>query len=116
MIGGPVPGNGRKAMPKFLDVAREKLEEHAEAIAQVYTDAMVAVKPSYTTKDGTFIEGGPDHLVRLKAIDDWQNRVLGRPRQTTELTGAGGGPITIAELARRASEEDPDADSPPADP
>ena len=32
-------------------------------------DGIQATRPSTTTKDGTVIEGGPDHAVRLRSAD-----------------------------------------------
>jgi len=32
-------------------------------------DAIQATRPSTTTKDGTVIEGGPDHAIRLRSAD-----------------------------------------------
>lgn len=45
-------------------------------------------------------EAVPDHRTRLAGADRTMDRVLGKPGQTVEHTGAEGGPITVEHKAR----------------
>lgn len=66
-----------------------------EKVAAVYWKALDATKRVYLGDEWV---DEPDHNVRLKAADSILNRVEGTPVSRTELTGAGGGPITLAAL------------------
>jgi len=39
----------------------------------------------------------------MAAADKLLDRIYGRPKQATEITGAGGGPLTFADLASTVS-------------
>lgn len=93
-------GGTASAKPRARDVLREELErvarEQAPALLGVYTDAMQAEKWVATGPFKT--EAVPDHAIRLKAADSVLDRALGKPGSTLELSGADGGPITLAAL------------------
>lgn len=99
---GFIPNNGKGGRPKnprVVDVLREALEQDADLILGVYRDAMEATRavvvgngPSACT------EIVPDYATRVKAADAYQDRVIGKPKQTQELTGAGGDPLPLGVL------------------
>lgn len=71
---------------------RAWLRTHASEALQVYVDALSA------TKGDRLLGEIPDHNVRVKAADALLNRAEGMPVSRTEVTGAGGGPLTLQAL------------------
>lgn len=74
---------------------KRRAESDPDGVARVYFDALGATKRVYL---GDQWVDEPDHNVRLKAGDSILNRVDGLPTARTELTGADGGPVTLAAL------------------
>lgn len=94
---GFIPDNGfggRKPNPRAVDVLREKLEAEIDEWLQVYIGAREATKPVGvgSGEDFQMVEI-PDHALRLRALADAFDRVYGKPKQATELSGPGGEPI-----------------------
>lgn len=93
-------GGLAKRQPRARDVLRDELErvarEQAPQLLGVFTEALRAEK--YVAAGPFKTELVPDHLVRMKAADSVLDRALGRPGSTLELSGADGGPITLAAL------------------
>lgn len=89
---------GRPRQPRTIDVLRERLEERADEIIDVYLDAARAVTHEAVGygEDREIIEV-PDHALRLKAAEALHDRAYGKPKQATEISGPEGGPITHAE-------------------
>ena len=73
---------------------RERLEEHVEDIISVYVDGLAAQRALVSQRDG-IVGYEPDHQVRLHASRDWLDRVFGRPKQMTELSGS----FTLMDIA-----------------
>lgn len=90
---------GRPANPSVVGILRERFEARADAFLDALDEALQAQQP-YTVGWGeeAYVEMVPDHRVRLKALEIAFDRVYGKPKQATELTGAGGGPIQTQEL------------------
>lgn len=74
------------------DALRRWIRENPEESVRVYTEALNA------TKGDRLLGEIPDYAVRLRALDAILNRAEGMPVTRAELTGAGGGPITLAAL------------------
>lgn len=111
VIGGPTPGAGRPRKLTPTEVLREKIEADIEKWLAPFEEALEAVL--VVTYQGTAtVTQIADLEARQQAAMRVLDRVYGRPRQMTELTGAGGGPITITDLARLAAEEPADEDAP----
>jgi hypothetical protein len=104
--------------PGLMEVLRARVEAHADEILAPYFKALgVGVD-----RDGNPIGRGAIHVyhgeatdledlgAQIEAAERLIDRVFGKPRQTTELTGPEGGPIEIAppvdavERAVRAAE------------
>lgn len=67
----------------------------AELVADAYLDALTATR-TVRFKGGEVEE--PDYATRLRAADAVTNRLEGTPIARSELTGAGGGPLTLQAL------------------
>lgn len=97
---GRAAGGAATKKPRARDVLRQELErvarEQAPQLLGVFTEALRAEK--YVAAGPFKTELVPDHLVRMKAADSVLDRALGRPGSTLELSGADGGPITLAAL------------------
>jgi hypothetical protein len=87
---------GRKKKPPLPQVMREMVEQRAGEVMQPYFDGLTALRP-------VVVGNGPharlrmveDPSVRLRAADAVFDRVYGKPKQTTELTGADGAAIAV---------------------
>jgi hypothetical protein len=89
------PSGARVSRSPLSAALRRRAEADPEATASVYWEALSATKRVYLGDSWT---DEPDHNVRLKAADAILNRVEGTPVSRTEVTGAEGGPVTIAAL------------------
>jgi hypothetical protein len=91
---------GRPKNPRAVDVLRERLEERVDAVLDVLWDGLEAdlVTVSGSGEDAERnIE--PDHRIRITAAREILDRAYGRPRQTTEVSGPDGGPLTVVDLS-----------------
>lgn len=75
---------GRKPNPRAVDVLRERLEERIDEVLNPLFDALAAE-----------VDYGPDHRTRITAVRELLDRVYGKPKQVSEITGADGGPVQI---------------------
>jgi hypothetical protein len=113
-FGGTQPGAGRPKLPKPMDLARQLVERHAIAILRPHFKAlglMLEDDGSTTLLDhgavvvyqgeATTIE---DLAAQIGAARELLDRVYGKPRQQTELTGADGGPVEVVVEARQRAE------------
>lgn len=93
---------GRPRLPRVVDLLKERLEGEADEWLDALKAALNAEAP-YTVGFGedAYVEFVPDHRTRLKAIEIALDRVYGRPKQQTELTGADGGPVEIVPVKRQ---------------
>lgn len=89
----PAPANA--SLTPLGDRLRELVAADPGRIAGVYLEALEAVR-TVRFKGGAYEE--PDYATRLRAADAIANRAEGMPLARSELTGAGGGPITLAAL------------------
>lgn len=85
---------GRPESPLSASL-RRRAEGDPDAVSLVFFEALSATKRVYL---GDQWVDEPDHNVRLKAGDSIYNRLDGLPTTRTELTGADGGPVTLAAL------------------
>lgn len=116
-FGGPQPGSGRPRMPKPTELARQLLEQHIEVVfaphfktlgydieikggeMKLIASEFGGAKVYGESKDGYIEVSDYDDLgAMIAAAEKLLDRVYGRPKQTTELTGEGGGPIETREL------------------
>ena len=122
---GFVPDNGkagRKRLPRPAEVAQRLVEENVLALQRPYWrtlgyDVRIGengpmlveledggAKLYGTSKDGDVCVSDAEDLgAMIAAAERLQDRIYGRPKQQTELTGADGGPVMI--------EEPPDAEA-----
>jgi hypothetical protein len=75
------------------DLLVRELAAKMDKVVVVIGEAMDAEMPYGETS-------APDHRTRLAGADRVMDRVLGKPGQTVEHTGAEGGPITVEHKAR----------------
>ncbi len=88
---------GRPKQPRVVDVMRERVEAEIDAILEPYFRALKGAM-LYGTAQGRgeiVMSEFPDLGARIKAAELLLDRVYGRPRQQTEVTGADGGPLTV---------------------
>jgi hypothetical protein len=96
--------------PKLREALAAKVEERAEEIIAAYVEALAATR-------GVIVRIGdgqdelverPDHAARVRAADALLDRVHGRPKQQTEISGPDGGPVPVGEAIdlSRFSDED----------
>lgn len=87
---------GRPKNPRVIDVLRERLEERIDDVIGPLFDALEADR-------GIAVGNGPsarveymtDHATRIAAVRELLDRVYGKPRSTTEITGPEGSAIEI---------------------
>ncbi len=93
---GAQPGSGRKRNPRAIDVLRRRLEERAD---EVLNPLFAALEADVATVVGrgeeAMVDYQPDHRTRLLAVKEILDRVYGRPKQATEITGPAGGPVQV---------------------
>lgn len=92
-FGGSQPNAGRPRVPRVTEVMRDWVEEHAHEILAPYRDAIRGAMILVTYEGVATVSEIPDLGARIAAAEKLQDRVLGKPRQALEHTGAEGGPI-----------------------
>jgi hypothetical protein len=125
-IGGAQPGAGRPAVPRATEVARKLVEENIAAVQRPYWrtlgyDVKIGADGPYLveiedggakvygeSKEGYINMSNHDDLgAMMNAAEKLQDRAFGRPKQSAEITGAGGGPVELVEVpVRRREVED----------
>lgn len=83
---------GRKPNPRAVDVLRERLEERIDEVLDPLFEALEAEASIVV---GAGLVRQPDHRTRITAVRELLDRVYGKPKQQTEITGANGGPVEI---------------------
>ena len=73
--------------------AIERMAAKLDRAVEVYVEGMEATG-SVVARDGDVHETD-DHRTRITAADRIADRIMGKPVQRTELTGAGGGPVVL---------------------
>lgn len=106
---------GRPKIPKPMDLARQLVERHVVALLRPNFKALGLMlhddgSASSLATGAVVVHQGEatdieDLTEQRAAARDLFDRVYGKPRQQTELTGADGGPIQVAHEARRRAEE-----------
>lgn len=109
-FGGPQEGSGRPPTPKLIDIFRERLERAADKIMEPYFQALgvigwddegnpivdmdkAAMEIGRSNTGNVKLTDIADLGARIQAAERILDRVVGKPRQTTEVTGAGGQPL-----------------------
>jgi hypothetical protein len=103
-IGGPAT---RK--PRVIERMRERVEEDIEKIIAPYFEAIEHAIVTATHEGQVIPSEVADLGARIKAAEALLDRVYGKPRQVTELSGPDGGAVPITslddpEVARAAHE------------
>lgn len=118
---------GRPPNPKPTEIARQLIERHELALQRPYwiTLGYDVVRDEESgelklvelpdggakifgeSKDGDVVSSPHEDLgAQIMAAEKLQDRVYGRPKQTTELSGAGGGPVEIVPVTRDQADAD----------
>lgn len=98
--GGKRPGAGRKkaqhtiATEKMREFLVNKIAEEMEPILQAQIDAAKGISFEEVDKDGNRINVYKK-LPDTKAGEYLLNQGVGKPKETTELTGKDGGPVQV---------------------
>lgn len=110
---------GRPALPKPTDVARKLIEEHVTAVLRPHFLALgIELHADGSTtrldggalmygesKDGDIVASNFEDLgAQMEAAEKLLNRVYGKPKQSTEISGPEGGPLEIVPVKHPASE------------
>ena len=75
-----------------MDIAREMIEH----------DLASVLAPAFAALAAVNAHGGPDHPIRLRAMDSLLDRIYGKPTTRTELSSPDDGAFTIQSLAEAA--------------
>lgn len=95
LIGHARGGPGRKKHPTAPDILRERFEADARRYLKPYEDALEAMRAVVVGNGASaHIQMVADLTTRLKASEAILDRVVGKPKQITELTG-GDAPLEI---------------------
>ncbi len=96
---------GRPRLPKPMDLALKLVEEHAAALLRPHFKALGLMLHDDGTitplKHGAIVVHNgeattiEDLAGQISAARELMDRVYGKPRQSTEITGAGGGPLRV---------------------
>jgi hypothetical protein len=89
-------------VPKLTEVLTRRVEAEAEAIVGALFEGLDATS-GMAIRVGRGVDeivDVPDYGTRLRAAQLIFDRMLGRPKQQTEITGAEGGPLEVATLIR----------------
>jgi hypothetical protein len=89
-------GGTNRAKPGGMEILRELVEERLADVVRPLFEGLIAERV-VGFEDGAPIEV-PDHAIRLKASESLLDRAYGRPTTRAEVSGADGGPITLAAL------------------
>lgn len=118
-FGGAQPNSGRPKLPKVTDLARQRVEQAVEALLEPYFRTLgvefdqagrvvrvPGAKLVHKDQNGTFVTDIDDLGARIMAAEKLLDRVYGKPRQSTEVTGPDGGPLqTRADLSGLSDED-----------
>lgn len=125
-FGGPQEGSGRPRLPRPTEVMRRLVEEHVEVVLaphfrtlgydverdeksselRIVKSENGGAKIFGESKEGDINMTGYDDLgAHIVAAEKLLDRVYGRPKQATELTGAEGGPVEIAPVTREKAKQ-----------
>lgn len=92
------PGAGRPRKPSAVELLRYKVEEELgmDRVLEPYVRGLEATRFVVVGNgSAAYTEEVSDVELSMKATDRILDRVYGKARQAMELTGQGGGPITI---------------------
>lgn len=94
--GANVKNGGHNKKFTASDILRERFEAEADRYLKPLEDALEAMR-AVVVGNGAHarIEDVKDFNVRLRAVEMMLDRIYGRPRQTTELSGPGGNPVEV---------------------
>lgn len=105
---------GRPSLPKPTELARELIERNVVAVLRPHFKALgVMLNDDGTTgpldhgailtgeaKDGTVVPSTIEDLgAQIAAAEKLLDRIYGRPKQQTEVSGPDGGPVTVTDLS-----------------
>lgn len=97
-FGGKVPGTGGARLRKTTvpEALQQMVEQELSTWIKPYFDSLNAMKP-IVVGNGRHarIEHVPDMRARTQAAEAVLDRLYGKAKQQTELTGAGGGPVEV---------------------
>jgi hypothetical protein len=76
---------------------RERVEERIDEILAPYFNQLSGAMMFAKWQGEVIPSEHPDTGARIEAAEALLDRVYGKPRQVTELTGRGGGPVRLSE-------------------
>lgn len=120
-FGGPQPGSGHPGKPKPTEIMRHLVEQHVQVVLAPHFRTLGydvvrddesgeltiverkggGAKLHGESKAGIVKVSNHDDLgAHIAAAEKLLDRVYGRPKQATELTGAEGGPVELVPVSR----------------
>lgn len=99
-FGGPDAGKlgGRPRRPREIELIQEVADEFKDELRRVLVDGLTASQPVViggNSKDA-HVELVPDARQQLATFREILDRLHGRPRQMTEISGPDGAPVQVA--------------------
>lgn len=89
-------GSGRKKQLSPHAVLRQRIEADIDKYLKPLEDALTAMKAVVVGNGrSAHIQEVDDLALRIKAVNDILDRVYGRPKQITEVTGTDGAPMEV---------------------
>jgi hypothetical protein len=87
---------GRPRIPKVIELLSQRAEAEADRIVGTLLEQLDAER-GVVVGNGpdAYVDSVPDAPARLRAVAEILDRVAGKPRQTTELSGPEGGPVAL---------------------
>jgi len=99
-IGGATEGAGRPRKPRFSEVLAERMAERADEIFAPLIDGLKAERAVVVgTGPKARVEIVPDIPTRIAAAREILDRVEGKARQRSEISGPDGGEIPVSGAA-----------------
>ena len=87
---------GRPRRPREIELIQEVAEQFRAALREVYATGLTAERAVVVGNGpSAHVEMVPDLPHRLAVAKEINDRLHGRPRQQTEITGGDGGPVEV---------------------
>ena len=92
----PTTGQGRKKKRTASQIMRERFEAEADRYLAPLEKALEAMRPVVVGNGASaHVQMHPDFPTQLRAANDILDRIYGRPKQVSEITGADGDAIEV---------------------
>lgn len=83
-------------VPGVIEEMRRQVESRIDEVLAPYFEALTGAQLTTTHEGEVVVSDVADLAARIAAAERLLDRVYGRPKQATELSGTGGGPLVLA--------------------